>query len=250
MPETRLYDAANVLLSYQNKDGGWATYENTRAPSWVEKLNPSEIFGNIMIDYSYTECSSATVQALLKFHGQFPTHRATEIKQAIKRGIEYILAQQRADSSWYGSWAVCFTYGTWFGVEALSQFIKADLGFTDLANSSQVAMDKACNFLLAKQNPDGGWGESFESCVKKEYIPSTSQVVNTAWATMSLLAAKYPYRDKIDAAIALICQRQLPSGDWAQENISGVFNHNCMITYTAYRNVFPIWAVGRSLRSI
>ncbi len=26
----RLFDAMNVTLSFQNKDGGWATYENTR----------------------------------------------------------------------------------------------------------------------------------------------------------------------------------------------------------------------------
>lgn len=30
----RLYDAVNVLLSYQNRDGGWATYENTRGFRW------------------------------------------------------------------------------------------------------------------------------------------------------------------------------------------------------------------------
>jgi cycloartenol synthase len=38
---------------------------------------------------------------------------------------------------------------------------------------------------------------------------------------------------------------QLPSGDWPQQHISGVFNKNCMITYANYRNIFPIWALGR-----
>ena len=246
MPVSRLYDAVNVILSYQNKNGGWATYENTRAPKWTEWLNPSEIFGDIMLDHSYTECSSASVQALLKFHQQFPTHRVAEIKRAIQKGIEYILIQQRVDGAWYGSWAVCFTYGTWFGIEALSQFIKANLGYDELTTRCRIAIVKACTFLVSKQNEDGGWGESFESCVKKEYIPSpTSQVVNTSWAAMSLMAADYTDKVIIELGINLICQRQLSNGDWAQENISGVFNHNCMITYTAYRNVFPIWALGR-----
>lgn len=40
-------------------------------------------------------------------------------------------------------------------------------------------------------------------------------------------------------------ERQLPSGDWPQEDIKGVFNKTCAITYTSYRNVFPIWALGR-----
>ncbi|RYH23340.1 hypothetical protein EON65_17960 [archaeon] len=37
----------------------------------------------------------------------------------------------------------------------------------------------------------------------------------------------------------------MPSGDWDQEGITGVFNRSCGITYTAYRNVFPIWALAR-----
>ena len=34
----------------------------------------------------------------------------------------------------------------------------------------------------------------------------------------------------------------------AQEGISGVFNGNCMETYTSYRNIFPLWALGRYYR--
>ena len=37
---------------------------------------------------------------------------------------------------------------------------------------------------------------------------------------------------------------QLPSGDWPQQRIAGVFNRNCSITYANYRNIFPIWALG------
>lgn len=32
---------------------------------------------------------------------------------------------------------------------------------------------------------------------------------------------------------------------FSQENISGVFNKSCAISYTSYRNVFPIWTLGR-----
>ncbi len=32
----------------------------------------------------------------------------------------FIRSIQRPDGSWYGSWAVCFTYGCWFGVSALA----------------------------------------------------------------------------------------------------------------------------------
>jgi len=78
--DSRLFDAVNVILSFQNTDGGWATYENTRGSPHLELLNPSDVFGAIMIDYSYTECTSASVRALVNFSKQYPNHRTAEIK--------------------------------------------------------------------------------------------------------------------------------------------------------------------------
>ena len=36
--------------------------------------------GDIMIDYTYVECTSAVMQALKCFHKHFPEHRAAEIR--------------------------------------------------------------------------------------------------------------------------------------------------------------------------
>ena len=166
IPDDRIFDGVNIVLSYQNDDGGWATYENTRGWNWYEYLNPAEVFGDIMIDYSYVELSSACVTGLAKFRKlvrcnrvplwclapccaarmcfvrvsgrpsyacggrcvcgvhcgvpqQYPNHRRAEVDRAISRGARFISNVQRADGSWYGSWAICFTYGTWFGVEGL-----------------------------------------------------------------------------------------------------------------------------------
>ncbi|MBL0309033.1 MAG: terpene cyclase/mutase family protein [Bacteroidetes bacterium] len=242
--DERLIQAAELLPTFQNADGGWASYELTRAPQWIELLNPSEVFGNIMADYSYTECSSACIQGMVKFLHYFPNHKKQEFEASIRRGMDFILGQQRADGSWYGSWAVCFTYGIWFAIDALQH-----VQYASDKSKVKTAMDKACAFLLSKQNTDGGWGENFESCVQKEYIPhEQSQVVNTAWALLSLMAADYPDKTVIEKGIQFLLSRQQPTGDWEQESISGVFNHNCMISYTSYRNVFPIWALGRYLK--
>ena len=97
---SRLYDAVNVILTLQNDDGGWATYENNRGFGCYEELNPSEVFGDIMIDYSYVECSMASLTALVDFHEKFPDHRPTEITFAIQRGAEFIKSIQRKDGSW------------------------------------------------------------------------------------------------------------------------------------------------------
>jgi lanosterol synthase len=243
--QQRMQQAADLILSFQNKNGGWASYELTRGKKWLEHFNPAAVFENIMIDYPYVECTSSCVQALKKFHEAFPLYEPENISRAIDKGIEFILDSQREDGSWIGSWAVCFTYGTWFATEALAA--NADHpGFKDRISA---ALHKACNFLIAHQNEDGGWGESFESCVQKKYIPAaSSQVVNTAWALLSLMNAKFQDAKIIEAGIRLLMQRQTDMGDWNQENISGVFNFNCMITYTSYRNVFPIWALGKYLK--
>lgn len=45
VPDERLFEAVNVLLSMQNDDGGFGSYEATRGPAWVELLNPAEVFG-------------------------------------------------------------------------------------------------------------------------------------------------------------------------------------------------------------
>jgi len=161
----RLHDAVHVLLTYQNADGGWATYENNRGYRFYEWLNPCETFGDIMIDYSYVELSSASMTALAAFQRDDPAvrprparprpaprrraeapprarqHRREEIAAALARGARFVRTIQRTDGSWYGSWAVCFTYGTWFGIEALRAAGERD----------SPAVRRAVAFLLGKQ---------------------------------------------------------------------------------------------------
>lgn len=240
----RLQSAVNVLLSYQNEDGGFATYENNRGFRWYEALNPSEVFGDIMIDYSYVECSMASLTALVEFHERYPDHRTAEIKHSVAKGRDFLKTLQREDGSWYGSWACCFCYGAWFGVEGL---VKCGEPVTS------PSIVKACEFLLKNQRPNGGWGEDFTACFDKAYPKDGmkaygdegSGVVNTSWALLALSAAKCPDAEAVRRGVRYLMKRQLPCGDWPQEGIAGVFNRACGITYTAYRNVFPIWAMGR-----
>ena len=238
--DKRLEEAIDLILSFQNSDGGWATYENTRSGAFLELLNPSEVFGKIMIDYSWVECTSACITALNQFI-TLSDYRRSDIQASLSRGLKFIRKRQRSDGSWIGSWGVCFTYGTWFGVEALASYGES------VATSQHL--QKACDFLISYQRDDGGWGESHLSCVTSHYIEhERSQVVNTSWALLALMAAGCQQTEKIQKGIEFLMEIQSRDGDWPQQGISGVFNQNCMITYTAYRNVFPIWALGRYLK--
>lgn len=238
---SRIFDGVNVLLSMQNSNGGFASYETKRAGSVMEMINPAEVFGDIMVDYTYVECTSAVLQALKHFADAFPDHRSKEIRECLLNGLRYILSIQKPDGSWEGCWGVCFTYGTWFGLEAL-----ACMGRRYDCGTAGIEVKKACEFLLSRQREDGGWGEDFASCEQRCYVEAdTSQVVNTCWALMGLMAVRYPHTAPLMKGIKMIMSRQLPNGDWEQEGIKGVFNKTCAITYTCYRNVFPIWTLGR-----
>lgn len=239
---SRLHEAVDLILGWQNEDGGWASYERTRGPAWMELLNPSDIFSDIMVDYSYVECSSACLQALAKWLRHFSGHeRAPAAREAMRRGEAYIRSKQRPDGGWFGSWGVCMTYGTWFGVSGLRACGAAP---------DDPAIQAAARYLLALQGEDGGWGESIEACRQQRYVATpTSQVVMTSWAILALLdAGMSPDDPAIVRARGVLLSKQRPDGTWPREAIAGVFNKTCSITYDVYRNLFPIWAMGRLTR--
>jgi len=237
----RLDAAADLMLSLQNEDGGWATYELTRGPAWLESLNASDCFRDIMIDYSYVECTSACVQALDAYRRRYDNVDAGDrIGQAIRRGRRFLEGAQRADGSWEGSWGVCFTYGTWFGILGLKA--------AGVANGDP-AIERACQFLRAHQRADGSWGESVESCIRRHYVPTAEgQAVMTAWATLALIAAGEGQSAPVKRAVEFLEQRQREDGSFPAEGIAGVFNKTSAIHYDNYLKIFPHWALVEAER--
>ena len=48
----------------QNRDGGFASYELVRGPSWLESLNPAEVFG----EFYPAHCCSSVVDPTREDH--------------------------------------------------------------------------------------------------------------------------------------------------------------------------------------
>jgi lanosterol synthase len=152
--DRRIFDAVDTLLTYQNPSGGCSSYEPPRAGTWMEMLNAAEVFGRIMVEYEYPECTTAVVTALSLFNKHWPDYRGREVRQFIDRAVKWIKTAQLSDGSWYGSWGICFTYATMFALESLSST-------GETYKTSQYAK-KGCRFLVSKQRPDGGWSECYK----------------------------------------------------------------------------------------
>lgn len=234
VPPELLRAAVELLLSWQNDDGGWGTYERQRGGRWLESLNPSQVFGDIMVDTSYVECTSACLQALVHARRRFPGE--FELEAPIARGVRFLRDAQREDGSFEGSWAVCFTYGTWFAVTGL---------LAAGASANDPAIRRATAFLLEKQRSDGSFSEHGDSCRHRRWIDGEhGHAAQTAWALSTLVRARCEDRSAMGRAAQWLCERQASDGSWPREPMVGVFNKTCLITYDCYRHYFPMWALA------
>lgn len=228
LSEERLKLGIDIILTFQNSTGGCASYELVRGSELLEYLNAAEVFGRIMIEYDYPECTTACVTALTMFRKYYPDYRKADIDKFLAGALKYIRGAQRADGSWYGSWGICFSYAGMFALESL-----ASVGET-YENSERVK--RACQFFLDRRMEDGCWGESYKSCESGEYVHHSekSQVVQTAWVCIALMEAGYPDKEPIKKALQMIVGRQRRNGEWEQEAIEGVFNKSWYVLPSEY----------------
>jgi len=229
-------NAARFILRCQNADGGFGSYEARRSRLGLEWLNPAEMFGDSMTEHSYVECTASCIAALATFRRRYPNYLGAEIEPAIARAHECLRLAQDSDGSWRGVWGVCFIYGTLFGVRGL---IAAG------TKPNDSAIRRACHWLRARQRADGGWGEDPASCVSGAYVEHReSQVIQTAWALMTLLEARDPDWGAIVRGSRFLIERQEAAGSWPRQDPAGVFFQTALLDYTLYRQYFPLWALS------
>lgn len=233
---SELTSAVRFILRTQNSDGGFGSYEARRVDVPLEWMNPAEMFADSMTEKSYVECTSSCVSALAMFRTRHPGILAAEVDRAIARGVESIRSQQRADGSWPAMWGVHFVYGTMFGVRGL---VAAGVP------SHDPAIRRACAWLLARQRPDGGWGEHWSSGEEDRYVEHTeTQTTQTAWALLTLADAEEPDFAAMTRAASLLARRQSDDGTWPKQDPEGVFFRSALLDYVLYRRYFPVWALG------
>ena len=233
----RLQRAAAFIRARQNRDGGFSTYERQRGPAWLDRLNPSEMFGRCMIDPSYVECTASSIGALARLRAAEPSLDSPGLARAIADGAAYLRRVQRHDGSLPAAWGIHFTYAIFHFTEGLR---------AAGAPPADPALARAAAWLIRHQRGDGGWGEHWTAARDDRYVEhALSQPVMTAWALLALLEIVGPSHPSVTRGIAWLADHQREDGGWDASAVNGVFFGSAMLDYRLYPAYFPTWALAR-----
>jgi squalene-hopene/tetraprenyl-beta-curcumene cyclase len=211
----------------QSRSGGWGAFDVDNEAFWLYKL-PFCDFGKVTDEPS----SDVTAHALEALGPE------TGYEDEVRRGLEWLLAEQEQDGSWFGRWGVNHVYGTGAALPALEA-----CGL----RPEHPAFRRAVEWLDSVQNEDGGFGEDIRSYADPAWHgrgPSTPS--QTAWALLAYVAADEADRPSAQRAADWICSAQGVNGDWEETQFTGTgFPLDFMIRYHLYRLHFPLLALGR-----
>lgn len=242
------------LLAMQCKNGGWGAFDKDNDKEILTKI-PFSDFGET-IDPPSVDVTAHVLEALghLGFKRKHP---------AVASALAYIREEQETDGSWFGRWGVNHIYGTAAVLPAL-QALGEDM--------TQGYVKRAAEWIVSKQNKDGGWGETCASYMDDNLRgcgPSTAS--QTGWAMMSLLAVGYrAYAQSLLRGAVYLASTQNSDGTWDEPYYTGTgfpgygigrrnlesntqktllqnaeLSKGFMINYNLYRHYFPLMALGR-----
>jgi squalene-hopene/tetraprenyl-beta-curcumene cyclase len=215
-------------LSFQCKDGGWASFDKDCTKGVLEKVPFAD--HNAMLD---PECADITARILelLGYEDWSVEH------PQVQKALRFIREHQEEDGSWYGRWGVNYIYGTWQVLRGL-RALNLDM--------SAPWLIKARDWLESVQRDDGGWGErcnTYDDPVFKGQGPSTAS--QTAWAVMGLCAFDDPERPSLRRGIEYLVRTQNPDGSWTEHETTGTgFPKVFYLKYDMYRNSWPLLAMA------
>jgi squalene-hopene/tetraprenyl-beta-curcumene cyclase len=216
------------LVGMQSRSGGWGAFDVDNQAMWLYKI-PFCDFGKVT-DEPSADVTAHALETLGPEHGY---------DAARERGLEWLLAEQERDGSWFGRWGVNHLYGTGAALPALEA-----CGVP----SGHPAVRRAVTWLDSVQQADGGFGEDIRSYADPAWrgrapFATPSQ---TAWALLGYTAAGNAEGRNARKAADYLCAQQRIDGDWDEQHFTGTgFPLDFMIRYHLYRISFPLLALGR-----
>jgi squalene-hopene/tetraprenyl-beta-curcumene cyclase len=215
----------------QSKNGGWGAFDADNCHYHLNHI-PFADHG-ALLDPPTADVSARCVSMLAQL-GDTP-----ESSERLARGVDYLLAEQMADGSWFGRWGANYIYGAWSSLCALNA---AGLPL------EHDSFRRAVAWLVAIQNPDGGWGEDLSSYKLdyRGYEPAPSTASQTAWAALALMAAGELDHPALKRGVAYLQKTQAEHGLWDEARFTATgFPRVFYLRYHGYGKFFPLWALAR-----
>ncbi len=226
--EAAIARGTDWLVAMQNDDGGWGAFDRGCDHEVLTFIPFAD--HNAMIDPSCEDITGRVLEA-------FRLLGRPASDDAVARAVRFLDRKQLADGTWYGRWGVNYLYGTFLALRGLAH------AGVDLR---QPRYQRAAEWIRARRNADGGWGElprSYDDPSAKGRGPSTAS--QTAWALLALFALGDRSSSAVNGGLGFLLDRQRPDGSWHDEPWTGTgFPRVFYLRYHLYATVFPLWALA------
>ena len=213
------------LLDLQNRDGGIPTF----CRGW----------GALLFDRSSPDLTAHAARAWGIWLEELPVE-APRLRRAMARAVSFLAKTQRDDGSWFPLWFgnqhapndVNPTYGTTRVVLGLQGLTARHVSL------SAPMLEKARQWLLRAQNPDGSWGG---------FPKGSPSVEETALAVEALTSL--PCDDETAAAVSAgvgWLMEKIESGEWLRPSPIGFYFAKLWYYERLYPMIFTVGALARA----
>ena len=220
--------ALDWVLALQNRDGGWGAFDRDNDHEFLCHVPFAD--HNAMIDPSTPDLAGRTLEML--------GHLGRRVGEPVVDRALDLHAGRAARPTAAGSAAGASTTSTAPGSRSSD--------WPRLACPPRSDDGRAADWLLAHQQPCGGWGETPDSYAQPHLRgqgPVTAS--QTAWALLGLMAAGQHHHPAVARGIRWLLDTQQADGTWLEREFTGTgFPQVFYLRYHYYPIYFPLLALA------
>ncbi|MGH8307903.1 MAG: squalene--hopene cyclase [Gammaproteobacteria bacterium] len=221
--------AADWLVGMQSRNGGFAAFDSDNDHAYLNQI-PFADHG-ALLDPSTSDVTARVVTLLSCL-------KRPQDQPARDRALAFLRREQQESGAWFGRWGTNYIYGTWSVLAALSA--------AGVSTQAPV-IRRAAAWLLSRQKPDGGWGETNDDYLdpKLAGCGPRSTACQTAWALLGLMAAGEAENTAVARGVEYLLRTQQDGGWYDPEFNAPGFPRVFYLKYHGYSQYFPFWALAR-----